>query len=333
MTKKQQLIQRLNELRTKNNLPAYDPKKVTMTVEEIEGLIYHLETPSHSHKPPQVAELTAGDLLKKLNVLRQRAKEKPLKKWSADRASLLRAIKDMERELVEEAMLKHKRGATKIADGADTRRTHTDLHNNPIREDMVKMRKREERQRIATARDTAKKIALWAGYTASNVLAYLLAKNVSTPALAGDALKADIKAWLALRDKVLPQKRGKPRSPLRVFRETEAERLGVPERGLHLWLEANEHGHDKPLSKPQEKALRAFLKARPKLAAPQQRKRQGSDSVTPQDIATASGLDAKAVRVRLRKLESKIPKGWRVAEERWGFKPAHKGDIVKLVKG
>lgn len=330
MTKKEQLIKRLNELRTENNLPVYDPKKLKMSCEEIEGLIYHLETPSHSaakHLPPPPS---VAALLAKLNVLRKRAKEKPLKCWNKSRADIERAIKDMERELVEEAMLKHKRGLTKIAEGADTRKTHTDLHSNPIVEDMKKMRKKEERQRIATAKDTARKIALWAGYKASNVLAYLLAKNQTTPALAGEALKADIKAWLAVRDDVLPQRRGKPQSPVRLLANDLAAKHSLPPERLLGWLKTGNYSTPESLPKAWLSQFRAFLKSAP---AKRQNTRKASGSVTPQDIATAASLDAKQVRVRLRKIESKIPKAWRTADERWGFKPEHKADIVKLVKG
>lgn len=333
MTKKQDLIARLNELRTKNVLPIYDPKKVTMNCEEIEALIYHLETPSHMYKDPSPPQESIAGLLKKLNALRKKGGEKSLVGWKGSRADLEKAITAMQKEIVEEAMLKHKRGKTKIAQGADTRKTHTDMHTNPIVEDMKKMRKKEERQRIAKAKDTARKIALWAGYSTTSVLAYLLAKNQTTPALAGDSLKADIKAWLGLRDEVLPQKRGKPRSPLRVFVEAESKRLAVPDRALQRWLEANGLGVEKPLSKAQERALRAFLKARPKLASTGQKRPRSSGSVTPQALADELGLDAKAVRVRLRKLEPKIKPAWRMADERWGFKQEHKADVIKLLKG
>lgn len=333
MTKKQQLIQRLNELRTKNSLPIYDPKKVTMNCEEIEALIYHLETPSHMYKDPPPPQESIAGLLKKLNALRKKAGEKPLAGWKANRADLEKAIMAMQKEIVEEALLKHKRGKTKIAQGADTRKTHTDMHNNPIVEDMKKMRRKEERLRIAKAKDTARKIALWAGYSTANVLAYLLAKNLTTPALAGDTLKADIKAWLSLREEVMPQRRGKPRSPLRVFVEAESKRLVVPERALQRWLEANGLGVEKPLSKAQERALRAFLKAQPKQTATGQKRPRSSGSVTPQALADELGLDAKAVRVRLRKLEPRIKAIWRMANERWGFEPEHKSDVLKLIKG
>lgn len=327
-TKKQALIARLNQLRASNNLPAYDPRKLTMTCEEIEGLIYHLETPSHNHKQAPTPA-TVAELLKKLNVLRGRAREKPFKLWKKSRDDLEKAIKLMELELVEEAMLKTKKGQTKIAEGADTKRSHTEAHKNPIQEDMKRMRARQERQKIREMRDTAKRIALWAGYSSANVFSYLEAKDTTRPTLAGDALKADIKAWLETRDKVLPRRRGKPPSAVRLLANDLASRSGEPPERLLGWLKQANISTLAALPKAWQSQFRAFLKSKP---APRPHGKRDSGSVTPHTIGEALSLDAKQVRMRLRKLEAKIPKGWRVPDERWGFKQEHKSDILKLVK-
>lgn len=333
MTNKEKLIKHLNELREKHDLPPYDPNKLTMTTEEIEKLVDHLQNGVHSDKEPAQKELLA-DTLARYNVLRKRAKEKPIGKWTQSAERLRDAIDLIQLDLRERAQEKTVKAPTKIAKGAATRRKNTDLHINPIREDMVRMRKRQDSQRKRELKDKAKKIALWAGFHAANVRLYLEAQTPDSAVLAGEPLKAAIKAFLESRALALPQKRrGKPKTPLRAFLEAEASRLGVPEKWLGAWLAKNAPEQLKPLNKAQEKKLRAFAKDRPKLAAARTTKRYESGSITPHEISAATGLDAKQVRVRLRKLEQKIKAAWRVEGERWGFKKEHSADIIKLVKG
>lgn len=57
------------------------------------------------------------------------------------------------------------------------------------------------------------------------------------------------------------------------------------------------------------------------------------DGVSPNDIAKALKKEPRAIRIILRRIEDKIPKGWRVAGVRWGFNKKHKADIIKLVGG
>lgn len=335
MTHKERLIKRLNDLRTRYDLPPYDPQKLKMSCEEIEGLIYHLETPSHSTKIAAMEKTPSqirAEGLARLNVLRKRAKEKPLLKWTRTLDDLQKAIKDMQLEIAQEALIKSKRGTTKIADGADTRRTHTDLHNNPIVEDMKKMRAREERRRLRGAKEKARAMSLWTGYKTGEILAYLLAQaNTDALPLAGDALKADIQRWLAMREKALPQRRGRQPSALRLLADDLASRSGEAPERLLKWLKKADIGDLKALPKAWLKQFRAFLKSAP---APRRATgKRASGSVTPQSIADETSLSAKQVRVLLRKLEPKIKAVWRVADERWGFKPEHKADIVKLIKG
>lgn len=331
MTHKEQLIVRLNELRTLNELPPYSPDKVKMSVEEIEALIYHLETGHHNREKPKPvkkpSELKA-EALARLNVLRKRAKEKPLKQWSKSLGELEVAIESMKREIAEEAQLRSKKGTTKIAAGANTRRTHTDLHNNPIREDMQRMRKKEERQRLRQTKEKARAMALWTGYRASELLAYLLAQaNTNAALLAGEPLKEAIGLWLKTRAAVLPQRRGKPPSAMRLLADDLASRSGEAPERLLKWLKSAKYDNLSALPKAWNKEFRTWLKKAPAV------KIRASNSITPQSIADELSLDAKAVRVRLRKLESKIKSVWRVPDERWGFKPEHKADIVKLIKG
>lgn len=73
-------------------------------------------------------------------------------------------------------------------------------------------------------------------------------------------------------------------------------------------------------------------KAKPAKAAPKKAGKAKADAehVTPARIAELLEIDPRAVRGTLRKIESKIPKDWRVEGVRWGFKDETK--IAKFVK-
>jgi phage terminase Nu1 subunit (DNA packaging protein) len=61
--------------------------------------------------------------------------------------------------------------------------------------------------------------------------------------------------------------------------------------------------------------------------------RKGGEHFGPGDIADALGIDAKKVRIFLRKRESDIPSDYRdTAAGRWAFKPAHKQWFIDWVK-
>ena len=330
MTDKEKLIQRLNELRTENNLPVYDPKKLKMTTAEIEQLIYQLETPAEVRDAAKGIPLSDAALLAQLNVLRKRSGKKVLKRWQTGRDKLEKEISNEQAFLEQRARDAALKGTTKIADGANTKKTHTELHKNEIRDAMKKMRKKEASTTKRERRDTAKKIALWAGFKSSTVFNYLEAKDITRPTLAGDALKADIKAWLKVRDKIKPKRKGREKSPLRVFAEGVAQKSQHPVKLIIKWLKKVNRDPGKPLNKVESRQLDKFIKERPKQGGHGPRVSKG---LNPAALAKLLKAEPRAVRIKLRKLESKIPKAWRIPDECWGIKKEHQKDILKLLGG
>lgn len=195
MTKKEQTTKRLNELRVAADLPPYDPKKVTMTVEELEELIHRLETPSElsvKSSPPTVAEL-----LRKRNVIASHLDLPRLKSWKGSRDTLEKAITEMEAKT---SHITIKQMPPKLAGGVKTRRA---LDTTKTQAAIKKMDKKQERAKIKEAKETAKKIAVSFGFKATDVFNYLQAKGVTRPPLSGEALAADIRAFIAQRIEAL----------------------------------------------------------------------------------------------------------------------------------
>lgn len=326
MTHKDELIKRANELRTSHNMPAYNPKKVTMTTMELQAMIDHLERLSPDKKP-EAPPPTRAQLVKQLNVLRERAGLKPLKVWKAGYDALEKAINLMQQTI--KAKTEVKKGDTKIADGATTTKAKTDLHKNPVRNAMAVMRRKEKAKTHKERKDTAKRIALWAGFKAQTVYDYLEAKDVTRPPLAGDALKKDIREWVKVRDKVLPKK-GRQKSSQRLLAEGFAENWKQDVSLILKWLKSIKATDVKQVPKNAGRVFAKWVKERPKAGGHGPRKSAG---INVTQLATELKKEPRAIRIKLRSMESKIPKAWRIPDERWGFKTEHKKDILKLLKG
>lgn len=330
MTHKEERIKHLNALRAENNMPTYNPAKLKMSVAEIDKLIYQLETPAEVRDAVAGIPLTDGALLAQLNVLRKRSAKKVLKRWQTGRDKLEHEIKQEQAHLEQRARDAALKGAPKIADGANTRKTHTDLHKNEMRDAVRKMDKKKKQDFLREQKASAKAIALWTGFKHKTVLDYLIVKETCRPTLAGDALKADISAWLKVRVKIAPKKKGRAPNPLKTFARDIAASHDLKERAVILWLEANKRGHDKPLNKTELAKLKKFIKDRPKVGGHGPRVSKG---LSPASLASLMKKEPRDIRIKLRKIEAKIPKAWRIADERWGIKKEHQKDIIKLLGG
>lgn len=208
MTAKDRTIKRLNELRIENSLPPYDPKKVKMTVAEMEALIYRLETPSDNTTEKPTPPTTA-ELLRKRNVLASHLDLPRLKAWKGSRDKLEKQIEEYSAKT---SHVDIKKIPPAVADGVKTRRA---LDTSKMQQSIKKMDKAEQRKKLKEAKETARKIAVTFDLKATNVFEYLQWKNVTRPTLAGEALVADIKAYLANRAKVLSKapKKGAKAAP------------------------------------------------------------------------------------------------------------------------
>jgi hypothetical protein len=245
MTKKEDTIKRLNDLRASASMPTYDPEKVTMSVKEMEELIYRLETPSESGEKPTPP--TIADLLRKRNVVASFLDLPRLKTWKGRREDLEKAIEKME---LDPRAAKVQYIPAAVARGARTRRP---IDTKKMEAAIKKNDKREHRKKIKECRETAKRIALSFGFKAITVFDYLQAKGVTRPPLAGEDLANDIRAFVAQRDKARsqPVKKGAkapPRSAVRSKRAapgmltpaTLAELLGKPARAVRIKLRSIE---------------------------------------------------------------------------------------------
>lgn len=198
MTEKEKLIARLNELRTRHNMPAYDPDKIKMTSGEIGELIHTLENERVKEKAPAIP-LTTKALLIKLNVLRVKRGMASMKTWKGSRKQLEDAITKLE---LDRSHVTPVVGETKIAKGANTTRHHTALHKNKVLEDVVKMDKKERRAFEKEQKEVAGKIALAFGFHASTVLEYLQAGGIKRPTISGEALAKHIREFVQTRSSV-----------------------------------------------------------------------------------------------------------------------------------
>lgn len=207
MTNKEKIIKRLNELRIAGNMPAYDPKKVTMSVEELEELIYRLETPSETTEKPTPA--TIADLLRKRNVIASHLDLPRLKSWKGTRDKLEKQIEEYESK-TSHITIKHIPAA--VANGVKTRRP---IDTKKMEAAIKKSDKKQQRAKLKEAKETAKKIAVAFGFTSALVFDYLQAKGVTRPPLAGEALAADIRTFVAQRTEARsqPVKKGSKATP------------------------------------------------------------------------------------------------------------------------
>lgn len=254
------------------------PKITDATKAQLEDLIHVAPVPIDA--PPAAPAISTASLLLRYNTSRAKHGRSTLKKWGGTRAELNDAIAR------EEAETKHApvtKAPAKIARGANTRKDHTDLHKNPVRDAVAKMDKREDRERVKLRKAHAKTIA------ANERLRYKL-----------------VVEWMEARNTV-SHKQPLSREVRADFEKFVADRL---QRG---------------------KAARK--KSEPSKTKRAVGKRTASDNVSPADIASDLKREPRAIRVTLRRIEKDIPATWRVQGERWGFKKAHRADIVKLVGG
>lgn len=192
-TAKDKLIIRLNELRTAADMPPYDPAKVKMTTDEMNKAIHVLETP---HKPEAPTPPKTSDLLRKLNVINTHLDLPRLKAWKGTRKALEDLIN--KRSLDPRALhIKHIPAA--VAAGARTRRP---INTSKMEKGIKRMDKQEKRKMLNEQKDTAKKIAVAHGFTATTVLSYMQSKGITRPQVAGSALADDIRAYIAQCDKL-----------------------------------------------------------------------------------------------------------------------------------
>lgn len=245
MTNKEKIIARLNELRIAGNMPAYDPKKVTMSVEQLEELIYRLETPSETSEKPTPP--TIADLLRKRNVVASFLDLPRLKSWKGKRDELEKQIEKFE---ADPRAAKVQYIPAKVAAGVKTRRP---IDTKKMEAAIKKSDKKQERAKLKEAKETAKKIAVAFGFTTALVFDYLQAKGVTRPPLAGEALAADIRTFLAQRTETRSQgvKKGSKATPQRSVGSKRnvpgiltpgdlATALQLPARSVRIKLRAKE---------------------------------------------------------------------------------------------